>query len=155
MMWGGDYDAQALAEQRGLVRNITFEDFNMVGVRGNAIDIDAYGQGHGGRETPNWRDTISTPHLPTGFSAGGSSRAVVDPGPVPCAAGTPPAPLPGSCMVLQRVLIRRVRGDADKAGQILCGRDCDIRMEDVHISANASACCHRVNNINEFMRSID
>ena len=35
----------ALAQQRGAVRNISFEDFTLVGVRGNAVDIDAYGQG--------------------------------------------------------------------------------------------------------------
>ena len=43
-------------------------------------------------------------------------------------------------MVLESVVIRDVHGDADKAGQILCGHDCDLRMERVHIRANASAC---------------
>ena len=45
-------------------------------------------------------------------------------------------------MVIEGMLIRNVTGTADKAGQILCGGACrGLRMEGVHIKANASRCC--------------
>ena len=117
----------ALAEQRGAVINITFEDFTLVGVRGNAIDIDAYGQGS------NSRDQVDVPPSPP-------SRAI------PCAASsTPHAPAVGSCMLIDGMTISRVHGDADKAGMILCGSQCsNLLLEHVHIEANASACCAKV-----------
>ena len=105
----------ALAQQRGAVRNISFKDFRLVGVRGNAIDIDAYGQGM---------------HAAAALAAGAEPALPRHANPsVPCA-NSPVAPLPNSCMLIDGMLIRNVRGDADKAGQILCGEQCtNLRME--------------------------
>lgn len=121
----------ALAEQRGAVRNISFESFKLVGVRGNAIDIDAYGQG-----------MVSSQRTTTSVVLASADQD--PPSHVPCA-DSPLAPLPDSCMLIDGMVIRDVRGDADKAGQILCGQQCmNLRMEHVHVRANASLCCERV-----------
>eukprot|EP00756_Hemistasia_phaeocysticola_P041425 Hpha_TRINITY_DN16916_c1_g1::TRINITY_DN16916_c1_g1_i11::g.54926::m.54926 len=102
----------ALAQQRGVARNITFESFTFRAVRGNGINIDAYGQG-----------------IQQGLEQS------------PCQ-DAPQPPLPGSCMALDGVVIRDVSGDADKAGQILCGNQCaGLRMERVFIRANVTRCC--------------
>ena len=107
----------ALAQQRGAVRNITFESFQLVGVRGNAIDIDAYGQGIDDSELNTTSLLVpDEPEPPVHVN-------------VPCAS-SPLAPLPNSCMLIDRMLIRNVWGNADKAGQILCGKQCaKLRME--------------------------
>ena len=48
-------------------------------------------------------------------------------------------------MLIDGMTIRRVTGDADKAGMILCGSQCTkLLMEHVHIRANASVCCEKV-----------
>eukprot|EP01051_Picozoa_sp_SAG22_P012640 SAG22_NODE_1333_length_4674_cov_5.765319_5_plen_213_part_00 len=120
----------ALAEQRGAVTNISFEDFTLIGVRGNAIDIDAYGQGS--RSGLHVVSTAAPPPPP--------------PHAIPCATGsTPKAPAVGSCMLIDGMRISSVHGDADKAGMILCGSQCtNLLLEHVHIQANASACCAKV-----------
>ena len=97
----------ALAAQRGLVSNITSSNFKLVGVRENAVDIDAYGQGHssdsnsGSRSVDDVQSLLSLPRWHAGMMMSAGTSSPLSPSQkVPCGKGTPPSPLPGTSITL-------------------------------------------------------